>query len=60
MNQLPRCKYCKTLPVRGKLGNLYEVYCPEMDEQKCPQSPSVTGETKIHADHKWINKYGAK
>ena len=60
MKQLPRCKYCGALPVRGQFGKIYETYCPEMDTRKCKAPPQVEAETRAQADQLWIDRFGVK
>ena len=58
MKQLPRCKFCKSLPVRGNYGKIFEVYCPEMDSRKCQAPPQVEAESQEEADKLWIERFG--
>ena len=56
---LPRCKFCGSIPMMGKFGTKYEIYCPEMDERKCPYPPCVEGEDLQILHKQWIEQFGA-
>ena len=57
--QLPRCKFCKSLPVTDSFGKKFEVYCPEEDCKKCPLPPYVEGDNLEEVKKLWRNQYGA-
>ena len=57
---LPRCKFCGALPEKGKFGKMFEVYCPEMDSNKCEYPPAVIGRTLKEASDYWVEQFGAK